>query len=104
MGDVVVIHEDNKKRVLWKLGRVVDLLRGKDGVVRGAKVKTDSKYMGGIIERPLQKLFPLEMGRGDVKDDKSIDEEAVASDDPPNPSELTSEVSCPRYPLRSRKL
>ena len=104
MGDVVVIHEDNKKRVLWKLGRVVDLLRGKDGVVRGAKVKTDSKYSGGIIERPLQKLFPLEMGRGEVEDDKSIDKEAVASDDPPNPSKLTREASCPRYPLRSRKL
>ena len=116
VGDVVVIHEDNKKRTLWKLGRVVDLLRGKDGVVRGAKVKTDSKYMGGIIERPLQKLFPLEMGRGDDKNDKSAnteavssdgksaDTEAVASDDPPDPSKSTSEVTCPRYPLRSKKL
>jgi hypothetical protein len=63
-GDVVVIHEDNKKRALWKLGRVVDLIKGKDGVVRGARVKTESTYSGGVIERPLQKLFPLEMGRG----------------------------------------
>ena len=151
VGDVVVIHHDDKKRTLWKLGRVIDLLRGKDGIVRGARVKTDSKYLGGIIERPLQKLFPLEMGRGD--DDKSADTEAVgetadgkaadgktadgktadgktadgksadadavgksadteavASDDPlwstdqSNPSKSTSEVTCPRYPLRSKKL
>ena len=112
VGDVVVIHEDSKKRALWKLGRVVELLKGKDGVVRGAKVKTDSKYSGGVIERPLQKLFPLEMGRGEVND-KSDDEEAAASttneaadasNDPPDPSKLAKKASCPRYPLRSKKL
>ena len=105
MGDVVVIHEDNKKRALWKLGRVVDLIKGKDGVVRGARAKTDSKYSGGVIERPLQKLFPLEMGRGEVDDDGSNDNiadavvPAEANHDPPE-----SSSSCPRYPLRSRKL
>ena len=104
MGDVVVIHEDLKKRALWKLGRVVELLRGKDNVVRGAKVKTDSKYSGGIIERPLQKLFPLEMGRGEVNDDKTNNEEAEASTDPPDPSKMANEATGPRYPLRSRKL
>ena len=104
-GDVVVIHEDNKKRALWKLGRVVDLIKGKDGVVRGARVKTDSRYSGGIIERPLQKLFPLEMGRGEVNDDESnIDkadaaDTAEASNDPPESSK-----PCPRYSLRSKKL
>ena len=104
VGDVVVIHEDLKKRALWKLGRVVELLKGKDRVVRGAKIKTDSKYSGGIIERPLQKLFPLEMGRGEVNDDKTNNEEAVASNDPPDPSKMANEATCPRYPLRSRKL
>ena len=111
MGDVVVIHEDSKKRALWKLGRVVELLRGKDNVVRGAKVKTDSRYSGGIIERPLQKLFPLEMGRGEVNDndndndnDKTNDVEFIASTDPPDPSKMASEAISPRYPLRSRRL
>ena len=114
-GDVVVIHEDNKKRALWKLGRVVDLIKGKDGVIRGARVKTDSKYSGGVIERPLQKLFPLEMGRGEVDNEKSDDlhadapvdglsEEEANVPDPPEPSKLAKEATCPRYPLRSRKL
>ena len=97
-GDVVVIHEDNKKRAFWKLGRVVDLIKRKDGVVRGARVKTDSKYSGGVIERPLQKLFPLEMGRGEVDNEKPADKEANVSDNPPEPSK------CLRYPLRSKKL
>ena len=57
INDVVVIHEDNKKRPLWKLGRVVDLIKGKDGVVRGAKVKTDSTYSGGGLLRGLYKNF-----------------------------------------------
>ena len=66
-GDVVVVHEDNKKRQLWRLGRVIELLKGRDLVVRGAKIKVAEKgKRPTYIERPLQKLFPLELGRGDV--------------------------------------
>lgn len=38
-GDVVVIHEDNAKRGTWKTVIVEELISGKDGLVRGAKVK-----------------------------------------------------------------
>ena len=117
-GDVVVIHEDNTKRALWKLGRVVDLIKGKDGVVRGARVKTNSRYSGGVIDRPLQKLFPLEMGRGELKNDNSGDlhadapvnelpeaaavpEEEANVPDPPEPS-IAREATRSRYPLRSK--
>ena len=115
VGDVVVIHEDNTKRALWKLGRVVDLIKGKDGVIRGARVKTNSRYSGGGIDRPLQKLFPLERGRGELKNDNSgnllvdapVDElpDAVPEEtnvpDPPEPS-IAKEATCSRYPLRSK--
>ena len=40
VGDVVIIHEDGLHRGLWKLGRVERLLTGKDGLVRGAVVKS----------------------------------------------------------------
>jgi len=64
VGDVVVVHEDNKKRHLWRLGRVTELLKGRDSVVRGARVKVAEKEKKPTsIERPLQKLFPLEMGQ-----------------------------------------
>ena len=72
-------------------------------MVRGAKVKTDSRYSGGIIERPLQKLFPLEMGRGEKENENAIDEEAEASTYQPDPSNMDNEANGPRYPLRSRK-
>ena len=42
---------------MWKLGIVEGLIRGRDGVVRGAKVKT----VNGQLERAVQHLYPLEL-------------------------------------------
>ena len=39
VGDVVVVHEDNKKRGSWKMA----VVKGKDGETRGARVKVISK-------------------------------------------------------------
>ena len=39
-GDVVIIRDDNKNRNQWKLAIVTDLIRGRDGIVRGAKLRT----------------------------------------------------------------
>ncbi len=41
----------------WKLGIVADLIKGKDNVVRGAKVQTAN----GVLERAIQQLYPLEL-------------------------------------------
>ena len=56
-GSVVIIQDENKNRNVWKLGVVTDLVIGKDGVVRGARVKTPN----GILERAVQHLYPLEL-------------------------------------------
>ncbi len=56
VGDIVQIQCDCN-RVLWKLAKVQELIRGKDGLVRSAVVKTDS----GVTNRPIVKLFPLEL-------------------------------------------
>ena len=54
--------EDNVKRNKWKLGRIEELVRGVDGVVRGARVKTSNeKGVKGAVNRPIQKLYPLEI-------------------------------------------
>ena len=69
VGDVVVIHEDNKRRHLWKMGKIIELIVGRDSVVRGAKVRVaGNSKRTTILERPLEKLFPLEMGEGDEMD------------------------------------
>ena len=56
-GDVVIIKSDEKNRAQWKLGVVIDLITGLDGVFRGAKVRTPKS----IIERPVQHLYPFEL-------------------------------------------
>ena len=64
VGDVVLIHEDNVKRNQWKMGLIDDLIQGKDGQIRGAKVRIISRGKPDFIDRPLQKLFPLEVCDG----------------------------------------
>ena len=39
-GDAVIIESEEKNRNLWKLGILEGLIRGRDSVVRGAKVRT----------------------------------------------------------------
>ena len=57
VGDVVIIKSDEKNRAPWRLGVVIDLIIGRDGVVRGAKLRTPKS----VIERPVQHLYPLEL-------------------------------------------
>ena len=60
-GDIVLISEDNVKRAEWKLGKIEDLIPGKDGFIRGVKVRTCGKGKYEFLNRPLQKLYPLEV-------------------------------------------
>ena len=88
MGDVVIIHEEGLPRSRWRLGRICTLIKGKDGHVRGARVTVCTKQ-GKIseIERPLQKLYPLELSDSDEKTTKSI-----VDNDSSNEAEADTEV------------
>ncbi|UYV77624.1 hypothetical protein LAZ67_15001762 [Cordylochernes scorpioides] len=57
VGDMVLIGQESLKRLHWPLARIIQLYRGKDGLVRVAKVKTSS----GDKIRPIQKLYNLEI-------------------------------------------
>jgi len=57
VGDIVLIGQDNVKRMDWQLGRVEKLIPGKDQHVRVAKVKTSN----GILVRPVQRLYHIEV-------------------------------------------
>jgi hypothetical protein len=52
-----LIKGKEKNRNKWKLGKVTRLIRGKDKVVRGAKLQCDK----ATIERPIQLIYPLEL-------------------------------------------
>lgn len=62
LGDVVLIGNDADKRLEWPLGKIVELIPGKDGKVRVARLKTSK----GQLIRPLQRLYPLETISADV--------------------------------------
>lgn len=57
IGDVVLVGSDDRRRLQWPLARIIELIPGRDGVVGTAKVKTQN----GILLRPVQRLFPLEV-------------------------------------------
>ncbi len=61
-GDIVVIQEYNVKRLNWNIGRVKELLKGRDGNTRSVVLRTVSKSGEVILlNRPIQKLYPLEL-------------------------------------------
>ena len=61
-GDVVIVHDDALPRGLWKLGRVQEVLTGRDGLPRAALVRVASRDRQHILlRRPLQLLYPLEI-------------------------------------------
>ena len=61
VGDVVTVFEEEVKRNKWKLVVIKELIKGKDGVVRGAKVRVLTNGIPFHVSRPVQKLYPLEI-------------------------------------------
>ncbi|XP_070571221.1 uncharacterized protein [Ptychodera flava] len=55
---IVLLKDTTKNRANWKIGRIVDNIVGKDGVIRGYKIRTGSGY---VVERPLQLVCDLEV-------------------------------------------
>jgi hypothetical protein len=87
IGDIVIIHDENQSRGLWKLGKI-ELIQGADGEVRGAVVKTYSGGRSHLLRRPVQRLYPLEIrGSGDHEEESaSVQIEAVALPETTQPS------------------
>lgn len=56
-GEVVIVRSEERNRGRWPLGIVTELIRGRDGIVRGAKLRSGTGY----IERAVQHLYPLEL-------------------------------------------
>ena len=66
IGQVVLITEDKVPRLRWRLGRIVELVRGRDDQVRSAILKVPVRSSNTTsrapetIRRPLKLLIPLE--------------------------------------------
>ena len=56
-GDVVIVKTDSKNRGTWPLAIVVETYPGRDGITRAVQLRTAN----GVLERPVQQLYPLEL-------------------------------------------
>ena len=64
VGDVVLLKDDQNKRMFWKLCRIQELIPGTDGSVRSARVQVctkEGKIGKQVLCRPLKLLIPLEL-------------------------------------------
>ena len=74
-----VQDEGRRNRILWRLGRVTKLIKGRDNVIRGAKIVLANKQW---IERLVEKLYPLEVSANELQPtlkDPSIDKSELKS-------------------------
>ena len=77
--DVVIVFEANKKRALWKTAIVERLIKGRDGIVRGADVRVIAKGKHLRISRPIQKLYSIEV-RATLESAQGVKEKELASE------------------------
>ena len=71
VGDVVLLS-DQIPRSQWKLAKIIELIPGKDGIVRAAQIRTSN---GSILQRAIQHLYPLE-----IQDEESNENDEVTND------------------------
>ena len=88
LGEVVVI-EGTSKRNDWRLGKIVRFNEGADGRCRSAVLKTFDGSRSRNIQRPIEKLYPIE-----VKSVLPVNEADICeSNTMPYPEPLPSGVS-----------
>ena len=92
VGDVVLVHNDGA-RINWKLAVVQDLVKGNDGLVRSATIRTST----GVTNRPITKLYPLEVA---VNDAASIRRQVTEGGSDQDDQEVTSEQQANGHPKR----
>ena len=62
IGDLVLLKNDSTSRAFWKLGKVEELIPGKDGNVRAAVVKVaNNSGRPSHLRRVVQHLVPIEV-------------------------------------------
>lgn len=68
VGEMVQIKGDSSNRAHWKIGKITELIKSRDGNIRVVKVCTDN---GHILNRSIAHLYPLELDNESIEDDKT---------------------------------
>ena len=59
-GKIVIIHYDKKSRALWSVAKVEKVLLSNDNKIRGATIKYFTNGKAVVINRPINKIYPIE--------------------------------------------
>ena len=102
IGDIVLVEDEQEPRCLWKLAKVRHLIVGRDGHPRGAVLHVPSSGGNGTLQRPLQRLYPLEITACStpVSPDQHSQESPVSSTD----NEVRLEDEVPPSSRRSQRV
>ena len=97
-GDIVLVHDDSP-RITWKLAVIEELMKGKHGLVRAAKIRTAQ----GRTNRPIAKLIPLEVS-SEVANSSSTNDDNCDTVLPPDSSneDIVRDINRPRRQAAER--
>ncbi|GBL61374.1 hypothetical protein AVEN_99953-1 [Araneus ventricosus] len=84
VGEIVLVGDDNKKRLFWVLAKIIELIPGRDGKIRTVKLKTQH----GTVLRPIQRIYPLEIYSNQSVDKEPGGEESNSHDVSDNKNKL----------------
>ena len=93
VGDIVIVHDD-VPRLKWQLAVVKELQRGHDNAVRSAVIRT----VNGITNRPIIKLYPLEVN---VETETPDSQDILDDSTPDTPVPHDTEPQLPSQPQQS---
>ena len=94
-GAVVLVHDDSP-RITWRLAVVEDTISGEDGLIRAANIRTST----GKTNRPITKLYPLEITAADASLEQSLLPKSTSPDNGTQKS--TEEQEMDTIPENSR--
>ena len=63
--EIVIVQVDQRKRQLWPLGKVLEIIKGADGEERLARIQVGKN----VIVRPFQRIYKLEVGHKNACDE-----------------------------------
>ena len=96
VGEIVLISVPNKTRPYWQMGRITELLPGRDGIVRSVKLIRPDRSEGVYS---IKHLYPLELSVLPV----NVGVDVSQADDANLARFSEAENSARRYNLRSSK-
>ena len=99
--DIVILKDENVKRVFWKLAKVVELLKGKDGIARAALTNVATENgPPKILKRSITQLIPIEVASSEEEDLDTMDS---SGGDTVDVNESTNTVDQSAHPVRPRR-